>query len=57
MDCIRDAYPFHARKKGHPAKKTFQAMDGSDNELKDIEKVTKQLIIWKLVENCCNYIP
>ena len=45
VDCIRDAYPYHARKKGHPAKKTFQAIRMEvNNELKDIEKGLREAI-------------
>lgn len=38
VDCIKKAYPNYALRKGHPAKKTFQAIRMEvNNELKDIE--------------------
>lgn len=38
VECIRKAYPSRELKKGHPAKKTFQAIRMEvNNELKDIE--------------------
>lgn len=39
VDCIRKAYPYRELKKGHPGKKTFQAIRMEvNNELGDIEK-------------------
>lgn len=45
VDCIKKAYPNYALRKGHPAKKTFQAIRMEvNNELKDIENALASAI-------------
>lgn len=45
VECIKDAYPSSQLRKGHPAKKTFQAIRMEVNrELKDIEEALNQAI-------------
>lgn len=45
VDCIKKAYPYREMKKGHPAKKTFQAIRMEvNNELGDIEKALEGAI-------------
>jgi len=43
VECIKKGYPGYALRKGHPAKKTFQAIRMEvNNELKDIEDALNQ---------------
>lgn len=45
VECIKKAYPYRELKKGHPAKKTFQAIRMEvNNELGDIEKALEAAI-------------
>ncbi|AMC93173.1 ribosomal RNA small subunit methyltransferase H [Erysipelothrix larvae] len=45
VSCVKEAYPSSQLKKGHPAKKTFQAIRMEvNNELKDIENALQDAI-------------